>query len=173
MHQPPPDPSSPSTAPGSAVLRRRPELLIELICAAVGLAGFLVFLGIPGFAAVFAALGLGGLLTAAARSATFEIEVQGGWLTFRNLSKASRPVDLRQLTSVTAPGRCMMLRDRRGTVVWLALDGTQPSERRRLLAALEPYVMADGVTREGTVREALSGELWWPRPPAAERIAAG
>src|SRR5690349_23981977 len=101
MHQRPPEPSRPSTAPASAVLRRRPEVLIELTCAAAGLAGFLVFLGIPGFAVVFAALGLGGLLTAA-RSATFEIEVQSGWLTFRSLSRSSRPVDLRQLTNVTA-----------------------------------------------------------------------
>jgi len=65
MHQPPSEPSRPSTAPASAVLRRRPEVLIELTCAAAG------------------------------------------------------------------------------------------------------------VAREGTVREALSGELWWPRPPAAERIAPG
>ena len=30
--------------------------------------------------------------------------------------------------------------------------------------------MADGVSRTGLVTEALSGELWWPRPrPAARR----
>jgi hypothetical protein len=136
-------------------------VLIGLTCAAVGLAGFLVFLDIPGFAGGFAALGLGGLLTAV-RGATFEIEVQGGWMTFRSLSSASRPVDLRQLTNVTTPGRVMMLRDRRGTVAWLALDGTRPSQRRRLLAALEPYVMAGHVTGASLVREALSGEQWWP-----------
>jgi hypothetical protein len=38
---------------------------------------------------------------------------------------------------------------------------------------IELTCAAGGVAREGTVREALSGELWWPRPPAAERIAPG
>jgi hypothetical protein len=56
------------------------------------------------------------------------------------------------------------LRDEDGSVVRLSFFGTRPSQRRRLLAALEPYVMADGVTRTGLVREALDGRLWWPRP---------
>ena len=49
-------------------------------------------------------------------------------------------------------------------MVRLSFSGTGRGPRRRLLAALEPYVMADGVTRSGLVTEALSGELWWPRP---------
>jgi hypothetical protein len=56
-----------------------------------------------------------------------------------------------------------MLRDKQGTEVRLPLNGTLPSQRRRLLAALEPYIMADRVTGASLVREALSGELGWPR----------
>jgi hypothetical protein len=48
--------------------------------------------------------------------------------------------------------------------VRLTLYGTRPSQRRRVLAELEPYIMADGVSRNGLVEEALSGELWWPHP---------
>ena len=42
--------------------------------------------------------------------------------------------------------------------------GTPRAQRQRLLAVLEPYVMADGVSRTGLVTEALAGALWWPRP---------
>jgi hypothetical protein len=58
----------------------------------------------------------------------------------------------------------MVLTDRQGAELKLTLYGTRPSQRRRVLAALEPYVMADGVSRAGLVDEALSGELWWPHP---------
>ncbi|HEV8221779.1 MAG TPA: hypothetical protein VGQ05_16025 [Streptosporangiaceae bacterium] len=174
MDQPPPDPSrasTPSTAAAPVVVRmRRGSLIYDLALSAAGLAGFLAFRHHPGWMHVFAALGVGGLLDAV-RSARFEIEVQDGWLTLRNLSSDSRPVDLRQLITVTTPGprerrrtglRYVMLRDKQGTEVRLPLNGTLPSQRRLLLAALEPY-MADRVTGATLVREALSGEPWWPR----------
>jgi hypothetical protein len=31
--------------------------------------------------------------------------------------------------------------------------------------------MADGVSRDGLVAEALSGELWWPHPRRPETVA--
>jgi hypothetical protein len=45
-------------------------------------------------------------------------------------------------------------------VVRLSFHGTTGRRRQRMLAALEPYVMAEGVSRAGLVTEALSGELW-------------
>ena len=56
-----------------------------------------------------------------------------------------------------------MLRDTQGAEVRIPLDGTLPSQRRLLLAALEPYFMAGHVTGATLVREALSGEPWWAR----------
>ena len=38
--------------------------------------------------------------------------------------------------------------------------GTTGRRRQRMLAALEPYVMAEGVSRAGLVAEAISGKLW-------------
>jgi hypothetical protein len=49
-------------------------------------------------------------------------------------------------------------------VVRLTFYGTTRGQRKRMLAALEPYVMAEGVSRTGLVTEALAGELWWPWP---------
>jgi hypothetical protein len=48
--------------------------------------------------------------------------------------------------------------------ILVARFGTAPAQRQRLLAALGPYVLADGVSRTGLATEALSGDLWWPRP---------
>jgi len=150
---------------------RRGSLICDLALSAVGLAGFLAFRHHPGWVHTFAVLGAGGFLDAV-RSARFEIEVRDGWLTLRNLSSDSGPVDLRQLAIVSAPGRrdrwrtglrYVMLRDKQGTEVRLPLNGTLPSQRRQLLAALEPYFMAGHVTGAVLVREALSGDPWWPR----------
>src|SRR5262245_6553392 len=174
MDQPPHDPSAsaPGTAAGPVVVRmRRGSLICDLAFFAAGLAGFLAFRHDPGWVHVFAVLGVGGLLDAV-RSARFEIEVRDGWLTLRNLPSDSRSVDLRQLTMVTATGRrerrrtglrYVMLRDKQGSEVRIPLDGTLPSQRRLLLAALEPYLTADRVTGASLVREELSGELSWPR----------
>jgi len=174
MDQPPPVPrgaSTPSTAAGPVVVRmRRGSLICDLVFSAAGLAGFLAFRHDPGWVHVFAVMGVGGFLDAV-RSARFEIEVRDGWLTLRNLGSDSGPVDLRQLAIVAAPGRrvwrrtglrYVMLRDKEGAEVRIPLDGTLPSQRRLLLAALEPYLMAGHVTGASLVREALSGEQRWP-----------
>jgi len=181
MDQPPPEPSgasTPGTAAGPVVVRvRRGSLILDLVFTAVGLAGFLAFRHDPGWVHVFAVLGVGGLLDAV-RSVRYEIEVRDGWLTLRNLGSDSGPVDLRQLAIVAAPGRrvwrrtglrYVMLRDKQGAEVRIPLDGTLPSQRRLLLAALEPYLMAGHVTGASLVREALSGEQRWPRRRLSSR----
>src|SRR6185437_9449658 len=99
-------------------------------------------------------------------------------LTATQLYSKRESVDLTQLTSVIAPGRPMSfwrsslyssrawleLRDARGGVARLNFFGTPRAQRQRLLAALGPYVLADGVSRNGLVTQALAGDLWWPRP---------
>ena len=119
-----------------------------------------------------------GALTVVGLMARFRYEVRDGRVTAREQLRSPRSADLTRLTGVTAPDqpekfwssilfgrrRYLELRDERGSVVRLAFSGTGRDPRRRLLAALEPYVMADGVTRSGLVREALDGQLWWPRP---------
>jgi hypothetical protein len=111
-------------------------------------------------------------------TARFRYEVRAGQITAREQLRAPRSADLTRLTGVTAPDRpekfwgptlfgrkqWLELRDESGSVVRLSFFGTGRGPRRRLLAALEPYVMADGVSRTGLVREALAGELWWPWP---------
>jgi hypothetical protein len=56
----------------------------------------------------------------------------------------------------------LVLSDRRGTVVRMNFDGSSPGSRRRLLTAIEQYVMAPGVQRAGQVENAMAGLLWWP-----------
>jgi len=114
---------------------------------------------------------LGGILVA-----RFRYQVGSGQLTATQLYSRRQSVDLTRLTSVSAPGRVqsfwrssyargwLELRDERGSVARLNFYGTAPAQRQRLLAGLRPYVLADGVNRTGLVTEALSGELWWPRP---------
>ena len=158
--------STPGTASGPAVLRMRHFILIELALCAVGVARILAFRH-SGYPEAFVILAVVGLFWVVV-FARFEVKVADGRLSFRDRLRSVRSLDLRQLVSVTAPGkperwltgrRFMVLTDRQG-----ALYGTRPSQRRRVLAALEPYVMADGVSRAGLVDEALSGELWWPHP---------
>lgn len=119
-----------------------------------------------------------GSLVVMVMMARFRYEVRGGRITAREQWRGPRSADLTRLAGVTAPDqpekfwgsilfgrrRYLELRDERGSVVRLGFSGTGRGPRRRLLAALEPYVMADGVSRTGLVTEALSGELWWPRP---------
>jgi len=174
MDQPPAEPSgarTSSTAAGPVVVRiRRGSLIGDLALSAAGLAGFLAFQD-PGWVHAFAVLTGGGLLEAV-RSARFQIEVRDGWLTLRNLGSDRGPVDLRQLAIVAAPGRragrrtglrYVMLRDTQGAEVRIPLDGILPSQRRLLLAGLEPYLTAGHVTGASLVREALSGGQRWPR----------
>ena len=119
-----------------------------------------------------------GSLAVVVLTARFRYEVRGGRITAREQLRGPRSADLARLAGVTAPDqpekfwgptlfgrrRYLELRDERGSVVRLSFFGTRRGPRRRLLAALEPYVMAGGVSRSGLVREALDGQLWWPRP---------
>jgi len=162
--------SAPGTGAGPVVLGLSHRMFGELALSGAGIAG-LIALGFRGWGVEpFAALMIGGLAWAVA-FAMFEIRVYDGRLTFRDQFRSSRSVDLRQLVSVTAPAKLerwgtgrkyLVLTDRDGAQLRLTLYGTRPSQRRPVLAALEPYVMADGVSRDGLVDEALSGELWWP-----------
>ena len=119
-----------------------------------------------------------GSLTVVILTARFRYEVSGGRVTAREQLRGPRSADLTRLTGVIAPAQpeklwgatlfgrrqWLELRDERGSVVRLSFFGTAPAQRQRLLAALGPYVLADGVSRTGLVTEALSGDLWWPRP---------
>ena len=124
-----------------------------------------------------AGAGVVGALVFGIMHAGFRCQIGPGMLTVTDLYMR-QSVDLNRLTSVSAPDRperywfatlsgrkrWLELRDERGPVVRLNFFGIWRAPRQRLLAALEPYVMADGVSRTGLVTEALSGQLWWPRP---------
>ena len=164
---------------GPAVLRIPHFVYFQMTLAAAGVVGFLTLRHTSWGAHPFWILIIGGPISAVAW-ALFEIRVQDGRLTFRDRFRASRSVDLRQLVSVTAPAkperwltgrRYMVLTDQQGAQVRLTLYGTRPRQRRRVLAELEPYVMAGSVSRNGLVDEALSGELWWPHPRRPETVA--
>jgi hypothetical protein len=182
MNQAPAEPrpaSTPGTASGpAAVLRQLSWTVAELIIGGALLAAhFLIpaqhdlLRSVTGGAAI-------GSLVVVVMMARFRYEVRGGRITAREQLRGPRSADLTRLAGVTAPDqpekfwdstlfgqrRYLELRDERGSVVRLSFSGTGRGPRRRLLAALEPYVMADGVSRTGLVTEALSGELWWPRP---------
>jgi hypothetical protein len=182
MNQAPAEPrpaSTPGTASGpAAVLQQLSWTVAELIIGGALLAAhFLIpaqhdlLRSVTGGAAI-------GSLVVVVLTARFRYEVSGGRITAREQLRGSRSADLTRLTGVTAPDqpekfwgstlfgqrRYLELRDERGSVVRLSFFGTGRGPRRRLLAALEPYVMADGVSRSGLVREALDGQLWWPRP---------
>jgi hypothetical protein len=110
-------------------------------------------------------------LIGAAIGAAYKAEVRDGTLIFLGEWRRSRSVDLLQLVSVSAPDRLgnrltgfrpLILRDAGGSEVRLAFYRTSPAARRRLLAALEPYVRGAAVGRSGLIDEALAGELWWP-----------
>jgi hypothetical protein len=172
-----------SITPGTArdatvVMRQLGRSLTELIISAALLtAHFLIpvqhdlLRSLTGGAAI-------GYLVVVVLTARFRYEVRAGQVTAREQLRGTCSVDLTRLTAVTAPDqpekfwgatlfgrrRYLELRDERGSVVRLSFLGTGRGPRRRLLAALEPYVMADGVSRSGLVREALGGQLWWPRP---------
>jgi hypothetical protein len=182
MNQAPAEPrpaSTPSTASGpAAVLRQLSWTVAELIIGGALLAArFLIpaqhdlLRSVIGGAAI-------GSLTVVILTARFRYEVSGGRVTAREQLRSPRSADLTRLTGVIAPAQpekpwgatlfgrrqWLELRDEQGSVVRLSFFGTGRGPRRRLLAALEPYVMADGVSRSGLVREALDGQLWWPRP---------
>jgi hypothetical protein len=163
---------TPGTGSGPAVLRITHFVYIELTIAVAGVVASVTLRHASWVPHPFWGAIIGGPILAVV-FALFEIRVQDGRLAVRDQFRSRRSVDLRQLVSVTAPAkperwltgrRFIVLTDRQGAQVRLTLYGTRPSQRRRVLAELEPYIMADGVSRNGLVEEALSGELWWPHP---------
>ena len=182
MNQAPAEPSparSPSTTSGpAAVLRQLSLSLSYLVLGGSLLAAYFLIPAQHELLRYVARGGVIGSLVAAILMAWFRYEVRAGRVTAREPLRGSRWADLPQLTSVIAPyqpekfwgatmfGRSqrLELRDERGSVVRLGFFGTARGRRRRLLAAIEPYAMAAGVVRTGLVREALDGQLWWPRP---------
>ena len=107
-------------------------------------------------------------------TSTYRYEIRGTQLVATEMHRTRQTVGLTRLASVTAPGRrepfwsrallgrlrWLELRDEQSHVLRLNFYGTTGRRRQRMLAALEPYVMADGVSRTGLMTEALSGELW-------------
>ena len=170
---------TPGTARDAAVvLRQLGWSLTELIIGGAFLtAHFLIPAQYDLLRSVTGGAAIGSLMVVFLK-ARFRYEVRAGQVTAREQLRGTCSVDLTRLTGVTTPDqpenfwgltlfgrkRWLELRDERGSVVRLSFFGTGRGPRRRLLAALEPYVMADGVSRSGLVREALDGQLWWPRP---------
>ncbi len=168
-----------STARGATVvLRRLGWTAAELILCGAFAAAFLL---IPAHYDPLHALtggGAGGALLATFIAARYRCEVKDGQIIARMQLRAPQSADLTRLTSAIAPAeretfagsvlfgrrRYLMLRDERGSEVRVSFSGTSRARRRALLAGLEPYVLADGVARDGLLTEALAGELWWPRP---------
>jgi hypothetical protein len=169
----------PAAAGGPEIVLRR---LRSLLYSAVMLAVFLpLYLWIPGTYGTLKGAAGGaviGALISGSMVARFRYQISAGQLTATQLWSKRESVDLTQLTSVTAPNRpisfwrssaysargWLELRDARGGVARLNFFGTPRAQRQRLLAALGPYVLADGVSRNGLVTQALAGDLWWPRP---------
>ena len=161
------------------VLRRLHSLLYSVVLAVVFVP---LFFWVPAVHDTLKSMAGGaaiGALLSGVLVARFRYQIGSGQLTATQLYSRRQSVDLTRLTSVTAPERpvsfwrssmygpargWLVLRDEQGSVARLNFYGTPRAQRQRLLAALGPYVLADGVSRTGLVTEALSGGLWWPRP---------
>jgi len=163
------------------VLRRLRYVIYDVVLAAVLIP---LFFSIPmTHGTLKAGVGGGalGALLGSILAARFRYQIGPGQLTARQLYNRRQSVDLTRLISVSAPDRpvsfwrsslygphgprgWLELRDEQGSVARLNFFGTPRAQRQRLLAALRPYVMAEGVSRTGLVAEALTGSLWWPRP---------
>jgi hypothetical protein len=170
----------------SAVPARGPEVVLRLVPTVIsgmvlGAALLTAYFQIPAHDPGLRIIALGGglgALTVAVLTIRFRFRIRSGRLTATILWRRPQSVDLTRLTSAeamaeqdaplvaTALGqqRWLELRDETGSVVRLTFYGTTRGQRKRMLAALEPYVMAEGVSRTGLVTEALAGELWWPWP---------
>jgi hypothetical protein len=167
----------PATRVPEIVLRRLHWVVYDAVLAAVLISLFFEIPMTHGTLKGMAGAGAVGALIGGIMTAGFRCRIGPGMLTVTELYMR-QSVDLNRLTSVSAPDRpepCwfamlsgrrrwLELRDERGPVVRLNFFGIWRAPRQRLLAALEPYAMADGVSRTGLVTEALSGQLWWPRP---------
>ena len=173
---------APVTSPPAEVVlpNLRWSLFEAVLAVAMGTAFFLIpadWIVLHGAAGGAAIGSLCGLFV----TSTFRYRIRGGQLVATEMHRVRQTVDLTRLASVTAPDRretfwsrvllgrlrWLELRDEQSHVLRLSLYGSTGGRRQRLLAALEPYVMADGVSRTGLVTEALSGELWWPHPRRA------
>jgi len=160
------------------VLRRLHSVLYSVVLAAIAVPLFLWIPATHGTLKGAAGGAIVGALISGVMAVRFRYQISSGQLTATQLYSKRESVDLTQLTSVIAPGRPMSfwrsslyssrawleLRDARGGVARLNFFGTPRAQRQRLLAALGPYVLADGVSRSGLVTQALAGDLWWPRP---------
>jgi hypothetical protein len=106
-------------------------------------------------------------------TSTFRYEIRAGQLAVTEMDRVRQTVDLTRLASVTAPSgreplwarltgqqRWLELRDQQAHVARVSFYPATGRQRKRMLAALQPWVMADGVSRTGLVREALDGQLW-------------
>jgi hypothetical protein len=169
------------------VLRQLSWSLAELIIGGGFLAAHFLIPAQYGLLRDATAGGAIGSLMVVFLTARFRYEVRAGQVTAREQLRAPRSADLTRLTGVIAPDRpekfwgptlfgrkqWLELRDESGSVVRLSFFGTGRGPRRRLLAALKPYVMADGVSRSGLIREALDGQLWWPRPRPRRLLSSG
>jgi hypothetical protein len=167
-------PAPVTSAPAEVVLPNLRWSLFEAVLAvAMGIAFFLIpadWIVLHGAAGGAAIGSLCGLFV----TSTFRYRIRGGQLVTTEMHRVRQTVDLTRLASVTAPDRrepfwsrvllgrlrWLELRDEQSHVLRLSFYGSTGVRRQRLLAALEPYVMAEGVSRTGLVTEALSGELW-------------
>jgi hypothetical protein len=171
----------PAAREPEVVLRRLRYVIYDAVLAAVLVPLFFRIPMTHGTLKAMAGGGAVGALLGGILAARFRYRIRPGQLTARQLYNRRQSVDLTRLTSVSAPERpvsfwrsslygphgpqgWLELRDERSSVARLNFFGTPRAQRQRLLAALRPYVMADGVSRTGLVTEALSGSLWWPRP---------
>jgi hypothetical protein len=170
---------TPVTSPPAGVVL--PNLRLAMIETAFAVALVTVYFLAPASQTALhraAIVGTAGLFFGIVVTSTFRYEIRGAQLVATEMHRTRQTVDLSRLASVTAPGRrepfwsrallgrlrWLELRDEQSHVLRLNFYGTTRGRRQRLLAALTPYVMADGVSRTGLMTEALDGQLWWPGP---------
>ena len=166
---------APVTSPSAVVAL--PNLRLALAETALAVAFVAVYLLAPASQTALhraAIVGAVALFLGIVVTSTYRYEIRGTQLVATEMHRIRQTVDLTRLASVTAPGRrepfwsrallgrlrWLELRDEQSHVLRLSFYGSTGVRRQRLLAALEPYVMAEGVSRTGLVTEALSGELW-------------
>jgi hypothetical protein len=119
-------------------------------------------------------LGIGFLIPALLALAGFRTTytVDGGRLIVRGLI-LRRTIVLGQLVYADAFSKRprnahqsrrweLRLYDQQGTLAKMNFDGSSPAGRRRLMIALEPYIMAPDVQRSGQIENAIAGVLWSP-----------
>ena len=170
---------APVTSPPAGVAL--PNLRLALLETALAVALVAVYLLAPASQTALhraAIVGAVALFLGIVVTSTYRYEIRGTQLVATEMHRIRQTVDLTRLASVTAPDRrepfwsrvllgrlrWLELRDEQSHVLRLSFYGSTGVRRQRLLAALEPYVMAEGVSRTGLVAEALTGSLWWPRP---------